>query len=244
MAEVYKILVVEDDDAVRLTLVEFMKMYGYVCISAENGTEGFDKALEYKPDIILSDVNMPVMDGNELTKKLRSTPGLAHIPLIMLTASSAEEDRIKGLTSGAVDFIPKPFNTQELQLKIKNLLATRKELENSSWRAVLANSYSDIPNLDEQFIADLYAKVEENIALSNYPARDLAEDMKLSERNLYRKVKENMGMTVSDFIREVKLQHAHELLEQGKVKTITDAALRVGFKSAGHFSKMYNEKFG
>ena len=243
MSGVNKILVVEDDRSVRITLVELMRMYGYEVEQAENGVEGFEKLESFIPDIILSDVNMPVMDGNEFAQNLKDNPKFAHIPVIMLTASADEEDKLKSLTSGAVDFISKPFNSTELELKIKNIIATRKQLEKKSWQTIVSKTYQDIPNLDEKFIEDLYSAIVENISLSTYPARDLAEDLGISERNLYRKVKENIGITVSDFVREVKLQHAHELLEKKKVRTMAEASLRVGFKSSGHFSKLYNAKF-
>lgn len=243
MSGVDKILVIEDDRAVRITLVELMRMYGYEVEYAENGVQGLEKLDNYVPDIILSDVNMPLMDGNEFVHRLKESKDFAHIPVIMLTASVDEEDKLKGLTSGAVDFISKPFNSTELELKVKNIIATRKQLQDRSWQAIVSKTYQDLPNLDEQFIEDLYNTIVKHISLNTYPARDLAEDLGLSERNLYRKVKENIGITVSDFVREVKLQHAHELLDKKKVRTMAEAALRVGFKSIGHFSRLYNEKF-
>ena len=183
------------------------------------------------------------MGGNEFTSKLKTKPEYAHIPVIMLTANTAEEDMLQGLNSGAVDYIKKPFNSNELVLKINNILQTKMAYDSNSWKAVLSNTFEENPNLDEQFVSDLYNLIVQNLELTSYSVLQLAEDLNLSERNLYRKVKEHIGMPVATFIREVKLQRAHDLLSNKKVKSLSEASNKVGFKSVSHFAKLYNAKF-
>lgn len=237
------ILVIEDDNAVRLTLTELLSLFEFDCMAATHGVEGFELLQTAMPDLIICDVNMPVMGGNEFTAKLKSKREYAHIPVIMLTANTAEEDMLQGLTSGAVDYIKKPFNSNELVLKINNILHTKRAYDSNSWKAVLSNTFEENPNLDEQFVSDLYDLIVQNLELANYSVQQLAEDLNLSERNLYRKVKEHIGMPVATFIREVKLQRAHDLLANKKVKSLSEAANKVGFKSVSHFAKLYNAKF-
>ncbi len=237
------LLIVEDDYAVRVTIMELMQMHGYSCYSASNGEEALRQVRDIVPALIICDVNMPVMDGNDFTKKLRSIPAYAHIPVIMLTANVTEIDKIKGLISGAVDYITKPFNNNELVLKVGNILAMNKAFQENSWQGILADTFKANPNLDKQFVQSLYTLIKDNIHLQNYSVANLAADLQLSERNLYRKVKDQIGMPVATFIREVKLQRAHQMLENNEVKTYSRAASKVGFKSVAHFSKLYKERF-
>lgn len=238
-----KLLIIEDDNAVRITLIELMRMHGYECNWAENGKEGINQIKISVPDLIICDVNMPIMDGFEFTKKVGSDPTFAHIPIILLTANVADESKIKGLHAGAVDYIKKPFNNNEVVLKIGNILSKKKAFQSNSWQSILSNSFTDNLNLDEKFIQDLHNYVVKNIEISSYSVSDLATDLGVSERNLYRRVNDLMNMSVAEYIREVKLQRAHDLLTANKVKTISEAAVKVGFKSISHFSKLYREKF-
>lgn len=224
------ILVLEDDTSVRLTLTELLSLFGFECMAVEHGVEGFEMLQSVTPDLIICDVNMPLMGGNEFTSKLKTKPEFAHIPVIMLTANTAEEDMLKGLSSGAVDYIKKPFNSNELVLKINNILHTKRAYDTNSWKAVLSNTFEQNPNLDEQFVSDLYALIVENLEYASYSVQQLSEDMNLSERNLYRKVKEHIGMPVATFIREVKLQRAHDLLSNKKLGVWQRQQIKLGLK--------------
>lgn len=239
----HKILVIEDNKAVRISIIELMNMFGYECTGAEHGAEGLELAIEVNPDIILCDVNMPIMDGNAFTEAAKAHSKLSHIPIIMLTANVAVDDKIAGLDAGAVDYINKPFNSKELALKIRNILSTREQLEKKSWRSVFQDSFEPLPNLDEEFIQQLYNKISENIDNTSYTVKELSIDLSVSERNLYRKVKESIDMPVATFIREIKLQRAHELLENKRVRTFTELAHKVGFKSPTHLSTLYKKRF-
>lgn len=238
-----KLLIIEDDSAVRITLVELMSIHGYECMWANNGVDALEQLKKSIPDLIICDVNMPVMDGYEFTKKIGSDSVYAHIPIILLTANVGEEAKIKGLDAGAVDYIKKPFNNNEVVLKIGNILANKRAFQSNSWKSILLNTFEDNPNLDEKFIRDLHDYISKNIELNNYSVSNLASDLGISERNLYRKVKEQMNMTIAEYIREIKLQRAHDLLSEKKVKTLSEAAAKVGFKSVAHFSRLYRKKF-
>ncbi|HCD51749.1 MAG TPA: hypothetical protein DEQ34_04830 [Balneolaceae bacterium] len=246
MAEAeYTILLVEDDEAVRESVVELISMYGYDCLQAENGQIGLETAKEETPDIIVSDVMMPVMDGFNFVKEVLKDPEIAHIPIIMLTAKVEEQDMLEGLESGAVDYLTKPFNSKELLFKVRNILKSRDEFKSKNWQNLLSESFvEDTYDEDKEFMKDLYKVVTSKMESSNFGVTELAADLNVSERNLYRKVKELTGEPVAAFIREARLQRAHQLLSGNQVKTKSEAAYKVGFKSPRHFSKAYKKRFG
>ncbi len=237
------ILIVEDDDAVRITLVELMELNGFSCISAINGADALKIMQSKTPDLIISDVNMPFMNGTEFTKKIKNLPQYAHIPVIMLTANTADYQLISGLNAGAVDYIKKPFINKELTLKVKNILAIQNKNIKSGWKTILSDSFNLDQAIDEEFIEQLYQIIIKNIESPSYSVSDLATDLNVSERNLYRKLNVNLNMPVASFIREVKLQVAHELIINKRVRSLTEAAYKVGFKSTYHFSRLYKQKY-
>ncbi|WP_421773043.1 response regulator transcription factor [Gracilimonas sp.] len=241
----YKILLIEDNLQIREVITELLNLHGYDCILAEDGGKGLEMAKEHLPNLIISDVLMPVMNGYELVRKISSDMVLSHIPVIMLTAKSKEEEKIKGLQHGAVDYITKPFNSKELILKIQNLIKSREKFRQSNWEILLSNSFDvDELNEDETFLKQLYEIVIENLENTNFGVPELASQINISERNLYRKVKEVTGVPVATYIREIRLQRAKNLVEKGHLKTISEVAYSVGFKSPKHFSKTYQKRFG
>ena len=245
MTRKYKVLVVEDDDDVRISILELLTMFEYDVESAINGQQGLDKAREILPNIIISDVMMPVMDGLEMAEQAGKDSLIAHIPIIMLTAKMKEEDKIEGLESGALDYITKPFNSKELVLKIGNILKSRDDFSASKWQTLLAGTFeSPELNDDEQFLKDLYEVVASEIENVNFGVPQLAEELNISERNLYRRVKELTKVPVAECIREIRMQRAHELISTKQVKTISEVAYKVGFRSPKYFSKTYKNRFG
>ena len=241
----YKVLVVEDNDDVRVSIIELLEMFEYECIESIDGEDGLIKAKESLPNVIISDVMMPKLDGFEFTKKLLQDPLTSHIPVIMLTAKAKEEDKLEGLENGAVDYLTKPFNSQELVLKIRNNIKSREDFKNSSWQSLLINSF-DVPELteDEKFLKSLYDIIIEKIENANFGVPELASELITSERNLYRKVKELTGVPVATYIREIRLQRARNLVETGQLSTISEVAYKVGFKNPKYFSKAYKKRFG
>jgi DNA-binding response OmpR family regulator len=240
----YKVLLVEDTEEVRLAVSDLIEMNGFECITAKNGKEGLEKAEEDEPDVIISDVMMPVMDGFEFARSVTETPSLSHIPIIMLTAKVEEQDMIEGLELGAVDYITKPFNSTELMLKIRNIIKRRELFRQNNWQAMMAESLDQEPeNEDQRFLRTLHEHISSNIDNSNFGVSELSHLMMVSERNLYRRVKELTGEPVASLVREVRLQYAHKLITNKKVKTISEAAFKVGFKSPKHFSRAYKQRF-
>ncbi|MEQ9280750.1 MAG: response regulator [Balneola sp.] len=241
----YKILVVEDNDDVRISTIELLEMYGYDCIEASDGRDGLEKAKENLPNIIVSDIMMPKMDGFEFTKKVIEDVEISHIPIILLTAKVKEEDKFEGLEHGAVDYLTKPFSSKELVLKVRNLIKSREDFKNSNWQSLLNNSFEDSElSEDEEFLKSLYDIIVTKIENVNFGVSELASELMLSERNLYRRVKVLTGIPVAAFIREIKLQRAKSLLETNQFNTISEVAYKVGFRSPKYFSKAFKKRFG
>lgn len=241
----HKILVVEDDALVRNSLLELLQLNDFETSCAKEGQEGLDLALTEPPDLIITDIMMPGMNGMEFCRNVLADPRLAHIPIIMLTARATEADRIEGLEQGAVDYLTKPYHSQELMLKVRNLIKAREEFKKKNWQHLLATSFED-PDLgeDEQFLKTVYKVIVEQMERFNFGVGDLADHLNVSERSLYRRVRELTGVPVAGFIREIRLQRARSLLEEERVKTVAELAYQVGFKSPKHFSRTYKKRFG
>lgn len=244
MNKTYNILLVEDTEEVRVAVSELLIMNGYDCATAVNGKEGLELAGTYEPDVIISDVMMPEMDGIEFARSISESPELSHIPVIMLTAKVEEQDMIEGLESGAVDYLTKPFNSRELMLKIRNIINRRERYKASNWQALMADSLEkESDNEDKLFLKSLHDHISRNLDNANFGVSELAHTMMMSERNLYRKVKELTGQPVASLVREVRLQFAHKLIINKQVKTLSEAAYKVGFKSPKHFSRTYRQRY-
>lgn len=244
MKDSHTVLLVEDTEDVRISVAELLEMNGYRCITAVHGQDGIEKARQNDPDIIVSDIMMPVMDGFELAKSIAEEDALSHIPIIMLTAKIEEKDMLEGLELGAVDYLTKPFNSKELMLKIRNIINRRERFKQNNWQALMAETLELEPeNQDQEFLRSLHDEIAKNIDNANFGVAELAHLMIMSERNLYRRVKDLTGQTVASLIREVRLQYAHTLISEKRVKTISEAAYKVGFKSPKHFSRAYKQRF-
>lgn len=240
----HTVLLVEDTEDVRISVSELLEMNGYRCITAEHGMDGLEKARESKPDVIVSDIMMPVMDGYDLARKLAVEDTLSHIPVIMLTAKTEEQDMLAGLELGAVDYLTKPFNSSELMLKIRNIISRRQRFKQNTWLTLMADSLDREPeNDDQQFLRALHDEIHRNIDNTRFGVSDLSHRLMMSERNLYRRVKELVGQPVAALIREIRLQYAHSLISDKRVKTLSEAAYKVGFKSPKHFSRAYKQRF-
>lgn len=241
-----KILVIEDDDIVRSTLKEILTIKNYAVVEAIDGEIGLQMAVDEFPDLIISDINMPKMDGLNLCLNLRSNDEISHIPLIFLTANKTDKDRLSGLEKGADDYLTKPFNNDELLLKVKNTIESRRRLL-KHYRHLLIESSGKIDDglsEDEEFTQKAYQLVQENLANTNFNVSNLADFMAISERNLYRKIKKLTGITVNEFIREIRLSTAKKLMNNRKYNTIAEIAYAVGFKDPGYFSKVFEDYTG
>jgi signal transduction histidine kinase/ligand-binding sensor domain-containing protein/DNA-binding response OmpR family regulator len=237
------ILFVEDEHDVQSYLKDIF-VDKFKVISAYNGDDGYKKAMEFIPDLIISDIIMPKMDGYQLCEKLKSDEQTSHIPVILLTVKSEAEQKLKGIKLGADDYLPKPFNSEELLVRVYNLLETRRKLRASFKKQILLEPKDiSVLSLDEKFLLHVKQEVEKYISDWRLDADRLAKEVGISRIQLYRKLKGLTGQTVHEFIRTVRLKRATQLLEQGKMR-VTEIAYHVGFNDLNYFSRCFRKQSG
>ncbi|WP_256011479.1 hybrid sensor histidine kinase/response regulator transcription factor [Desertivirga xinjiangensis] len=237
------LLIIEDNPDVRKFLRVSLESQFHI-EEAGDGMEGLQLAQKFLPDIILSDVMMPVLDGNELCKRLKADEYTSHIPIILLTALSSKEHTIAGLSSGADDFITKPFDISILQTKIENLLALRNSIRKKfEGKLVISPTNIEVTSPDEVFLRKAVEVVEKNIDDTDLDIETFSKEMAVSRMQMYRKLSVLTGMTVKEFIRDIRLKRAVQLLDQKKLN-VSEVAYAVGFKDLSHFRKCFREKYG
>jgi signal transduction histidine kinase/DNA-binding response OmpR family regulator/ligand-binding sensor domain-containing protein len=236
------VLVVEDNAELRRYIrVELEPEYQVV--EAADGAEGIDTSKDIIPDLIISDIMMPEKDGIQLCRDLKRDLNTCHIPIILLTARAGEEDMIKGLQTGADDYITKPFNMKILTVRVKNLIQLRHQLQLTIQRHLsLLPDKIPIQTLDEKFLKDLHDMVQANITDPDFNIDSLVKKMKMSRTSLFRKVKALTGLTPNDYIISFRLERAAQMLK-AKYGTVTDVAYDVGFSNSSYFAKLFKEKF-
>ncbi len=238
-----KLLIVEDSDDLRSFIAENFKE-SYLVLQAENGKTGYQSAIKEIPDIIVSDVMMPLMDGIELCRKLRLDERTSHIPVILLTAKAAAEDKFKGLETGADDYITKPFNFKELSIRIKNLIEQRRKLrERFSEDFHIKPKDIFINSVDEKFLGKAISIIEENIANTSFSVEDFAGEIGLSTMQLYRKVMALTDLPPNEFIKFMRLTRAKDLLLKN-FGNISEIGYEVGFNNPSYFSECFRKQFG
>ncbi|MFZ1517249.1 MAG: two-component regulator propeller domain-containing protein [Ignavibacteriaceae bacterium] len=236
------ILIVEDSEDVRIYLNDILKE-DYNIILSENGESGLIESIEKLPDLIISDVMMPKMDGIEFCKKIKSNWQTSHIPVILLTAKASTENKIEGLETGADDYVTKPFNYRELSTRIKNLLAQRRHLKEKFGRDVNFKPENITPNkADQEFLQKAITIVEKNISNPDFDSDIFAKEIFLSRSQLHRKIQSISGQSTGEFIRTFRLKKAAGLILE-KQFSITQIAFEVGFNSPSHFSKAFKQLF-
>jgi YesN/AraC family two-component response regulator len=211
-----------------------------------NGQEGIDKALNKIPDIIISDVMMPKKNGFEVCEALKADERTSHIPIILLTAKAATEDRIEGLKVGADAFLTKPFNKQELFVRLEKLLELRKALQerfSSTEYLLTTKSPKSEPSMDEVFLKKLIDVVLERLDDPNLGVVDLCRTARLSHTHVNWKLKAMTFKTPSRFIRSIRLPKAVELLKTTDLN-VSEIAYDVGFSDPNYFSRSFSEEFG
>ncbi len=235
-------LIVEDNADVR-KFISGHFISTYKIIEAKDGEEGWKTALEIIPDIIISDILMPVSNGYELCKRLKSDERTSHIPVLLLTALHSRENEIKGLTTGADDFITKPFDLSVLQAKVENILSIRESLKQKFMRTVFLEPKNvEISSPDERFLQKAINLIESNISNSDLDIESFAVLIGVSRMQLYRKIHALTDMTVKEFIRHIRLKRAAQLLVQNKMN-ISEVAYGVGFKDLSHFRKCFKREY-
>ncbi|WPO78261.1 two-component regulator propeller domain-containing protein [Flavobacterium sp. KACC 22761] len=239
---VYTILIVEDNVELRNYLKSELKKE-YKVIVAENGQVGLDLALQKLPDLILTDVIMPVMNGLELCKNIKANLKTSHIPLMMLSAKALVKDRLEGIDSGADMYLSKPFDMDILRSSLVQLINSRQIMFNKFYNGITSTAKEKTTSLDNEFIKNVLKYINDNIRETELSVEVLASNVFLSRSQLYRKVKTLTGVSVNEFIRNVRLEKAKELIELGN-DNITEISYKVGFSSPSYFTKCYKEKFG
>ncbi len=236
------VLIVEDDDDFRFYIKDNLKL-SYRIYEATNGKVGWQRALAHHPDIIVCDVNMPVMSGIELSRKLKADKRTSHIPLILLTASTLEDEQIKGLESGANDYMTKPFNFAVLNVKLKNLLMLNQTLKDTYVKQVkVLPPAVEIQSENEKLINKVLVYIEENLNNPQLSVEGMARSLLMSRASLYNKITEITGMSPVEFIRSAKLDRAIILLEQSDL-TIAQIAYQVGFSTPNYFARAFKAKY-
>ena len=243
MAEKAIVLVVEDNTDVRAYIRSNLEV-DFSVEEAEDGRKGFERSCEVIPDLVITDVMMPEMDGYELTRALKEDERTSHIPVILLTARAESESRIEGLETGADDYLTKPFDAKELLTRIQNLIGLRRKLrEKFSRGAELRPGEVAITSLDDVFLNRVMAAVEKNMAREEFAVEDFAREVLLSRIQLYRKLHALTNMTPAEFIKRMRLQRARELLEKN-AGTVAEIADSVGFANHSYFAHCFREQFG
>jgi len=237
------VLLVEDNDDMRFYLKDNLK-HTYNIIEAVNGKEGWQKALAQHPNLIVSDVSMPEMNGVELCKKIREDYRTNHIPLILLTALTEEKDQLAGLVNGANDYITKPFNFEILASKINGLLSMQ-EMMKKTYQKQKEIQVEDmvIVSEDEKFLQNVFACIEKNLTNYNFSVEELSSQMALSRVSLYKRLLTLTGKSPVDCIRTVRLKKAVQLLGKSQL-SIASIAYEVGFNNPTYFSKVFKDEYG
>lgn len=238
------LLIVEDNKELRTHLKNELSAQFRVK-EAANGAVGLELVKKYYPDIVISDVMMPQMDGFEMCRQIKNELEISHIPVILLTARSLEEDRIEGYDTGADEYLPKPFNINVLRARVKNLLEARKRTRDRfvMLGGISAETRENANTVDEVFLEKATKVVLDNISNADFSLDDVIKEIGLGRSQFYRKINAITGQNPSNFIRTIKLKHAASLLltEKYSVKEITHLC---GFNSSAYFTKTFKELFG
>lgn len=236
------ILLVEDSQDVRLYLYDLLKS-DYTIYQASNGIEGISIAKEKMPDLIISDVMMPEMDGMEFCTKIKTDWLTSHIPVILLTAKASGESKIEGLETGADDYLTKPFSSKELFIRIKNLLDLRRKLREKFSKDVSPKPEAAVLSpLDEEFVQKAFNVVEKYLDNVEFDNETFAKEMFLSRMQLHRKLQAVTGQTPGDFIRTFRMKKAARMLKENRL-SVTQIAFEVGYNSPSQFTRAFTKQF-
>ncbi|MGI4866932.1 MAG: two-component regulator propeller domain-containing protein [Janthinobacterium lividum] len=263
-----QVLVIEDSEEVRAFIVETLSPAGYRLLQAPDGTVGLALARAEVPDLIISDVMMPGPSGYEVCAALKADPATSHIPVVLLTARSAPDDRLHGLETGAQAYLPKPFRPRELQAQVRSLLHLGQQSRarfaalapppEPVLAAVVPNplvaplpnhlathqaAVAALPSLDQAFLEKFDAAVLTHLSDENYGVDQLGSDLGLSRTQLHRKLKALTGQAPGEYLRQTRLLRALALL-QAKVGSVAEVAYQVGYGSPAHFSTAFSRQFG
>ncbi|HEY1199857.1 MAG TPA: ATP-binding protein, partial [Niastella sp.] len=237
------ILIVDDNEDIRFYLKDNLRRT-YTVYEAVNGAEGWERTKQLQPDLVVSDVMMPVMDGMQLCRNIKNDKHTSHIPVILLTARSAAEPKMEAFQVGANDYVTKPFSYEMLQSRIRNLLALQEAMRKLFQKQLEVNPTEiSITSVDEQFIRQSIETVEQNISNPDFSVEDLSRALHMSRVALYKKLLALTGKSPLDFIKTLRLKRAAQLLEKSQF-TISEIAYEVGFNNPKYFARTFKKEFG
>lgn len=238
------LLLLIDDNADVREYLRMLFMTNYRVLEALNGRLGLAVAEKNLPDIVVSDLMMPDMDGLAFCKSLRQNPVTDHIPVILLTAKADVDSRIEGLRTGADDYLAKPFHPVELQARVQTLLVQRRRLRDRFSRELhLKPSAIVVSSVEERFLQQAIAVVESHLSDSTFDVEMLSNELNMSRMQLHRKLKALTNQSATEFVRQLRLQRAADLLRQRNA-TVSEVAFGVGFESLSYFTKAFRDQFG
>ena len=248
--ESVSVLIVEDNDELRFFLTSSL-VDTYNIYQAKNGMEGLQLAIEKQPDFIVTDIMMPVMDGMSMVRKIKITPEICHIPIIVLSARASLDYRIEGLNEGIDDYITKPFSVAYLKSRMKNIIHQRallqeryvSQFKDKDSQAIVQMNMSNITDSDKAFIEKLSSFMEENISNANLKIDDIAKSIGMSRTVFYVKLKNYFGLSPIDFIRKIRMQNAEKLIKETSL-SFSEIAYKVGFTDAKYFGKCFKADIG
>ena len=238
-----EVLIIDDNIDIR-TYLRSVLSEKYNVSEASDGKVGLELARKIVPDIVLSDIMMPVMDGLEFCQQLKTDKAISHIPVILLTARSLDEQRVEGYEHGADAYISKPFSLRLLLSRIDNLIESRKKLNQTWSKGVEDDEIGNLSNeIDKSFLKQLRKIIQENLANSDLSVGQIGDEIGLSRVQLYRKVKALTGYSPVEILRKARLTRARHLLQTTE-RTVSEVAYAVGFSTPSYFSKCYKDEFG
>ena len=236
-----KTLLIVDDNSELRSYLETELNNDYNILLAENGKTGFELTNKYVPDLVITDVMMPVMDGLELCKMIKNDIRTSHIPIMMITAKGMEIDKIKGIDSGADVYLQKPFNMDVLKSHLKQLINSRKILFKKYFNGI--DFSENTTSLDQEFMLNVLSYINNNINDNNLNVENLADELLLSRSKLYRKIKALTGLTANEFIRNIRLEKSKDFIENSEF-SISEICYKVGFSSPSYFTKCFKLQYG
>ncbi|WP_343306265.1 two-component regulator propeller domain-containing protein [Chitinophaga niabensis] len=239
----FTLLIVEDNPELRKLIRETFEQ-SYQVLESENGAQGLAMATEQIPDLVISDVMMPEMDGLEFCSRLKTDERTNHIPVVMLTAKSSQADHVSGLEKGADLYLSKPFSTRVLELNVRNLLALREKMREKFSRQILTETPETLSNtVDDAFLQKVIQLVEEHMDEPEFGVEMLSRKVAMSQPVLYKKLKALTDMSVNDFVKSLRLKKAAALILK-KQHTVYEVAYMVGYADRKYFSKEFKKQFG
>jgi len=237
------VLVVEDNEDLREYISDILTPFHRI-ITASNGLQGERMAFEHIPDLVVTDVMMPKKDGYELCHSLKRNTKTSHIPIVMLTAKAGKSNKMAGFTQGADVYLTKPFDAEELLLRIRNLIEARKRIwDHFKALDMLLVDDLEVSSVEDQFLQKVMMVIKKNLDNELFAVDDIAREVGFSRSQLHRKLKALTDKSPQQLIAEIRLNEAYRLLEN-KTGSVSEVAYSVGYTNMSYFAKTFKEKFG